>query len=474
VHRLSQENDNRPEPLLNSAQLADQAGLNESTLRGRVRAGVSDPVPHLRFGRYVRFDWNSAKLQDWIARNKKSSQTKKEGDGPQPERRRRKMRNRHQQGHLFKRSGAWYVRYYDDIVQPNGAIERVQLSRRIGAIKDYPTKAAARQLAEEFLAPINSGQLTAEGSMTLTQFVETIYLPYVEEQLKPSTYAGYRDIWRAHLKSRCGEIRLREFRTYEGEQVLRDIARSSVLGRNTLKHVKTLMSGIFKRAKRQGLLNGVNPIQDVSIPKSKESQETYAYSLEEITRMLAILPQPAGAVVAAAAFTGARRGEVRGFLWENYNGDEIRVTQSVWRGKITEPKTRKSKSPVPVIEPLRAALDAHRRLSGNPTTGLMFKSERGTSLDLQNLARRFRPTLEKAGLKWHGWHAFRRGLATNLYRLGVPDKTIQAILRHANLSTTMNSYVKTVTADAADAMKRLELICTNNALTSASPSVSVM
>ena len=35
--------------------------------------------------------------------------------------------------------------------------------------------------------------------------------------------------------------------------------------------------------------------------------------------------------------------------------------------------------------------------------------------------------------EWHGWHAARRGLGTNLYRLGVPEKTIQA-LRYANVS----------------------------------------
>jgi hypothetical protein len=34
-------------------------------------------------------------------------------------------------------------------------------------------------------------------------------------------------------------------------------------------------------------------------------------------------------------------------------------------------------------------------------------------------------------LAWRGWHAFRRGLATNVYLLGVRDKTIQAILRHS-------------------------------------------
>jgi integrase len=45
--------------------------------------------------------------------------------------------------------------------------------------------------------------------------------------------------------------------------------------------------------------------------------------------------------------------------------------------------------------------------------------------------------------QWYGWHAFRRGLGSNLYALGVPEVVIQNILRHANLSPTMTYYVKT-------------------------------
>ncbi len=54
--------------------------------------------------------------------------------------------------------------------------------------------------------------------------------------------------------------------------------------------------------------------------------------------------------------------------------------------------------------------------------------------------------------QWHGWHAFRRGLATNLHRLGVDDKTIQAILRHSNVGLTMNVYVKSVAESQVSAM----------------------
>jgi len=57
---------------------------------------------------------------------------------------------------------------------------------------------------------------------------------------------------------------------------------------------------------------------------------------------------------------------------------------------------------------------------------------------------------------WHGWHAFRRGLGTNLKRLGVDLKTIQEILRHAHIATTADIYVKEISEQAVEAMQRLE------------------
>jgi len=70
---------------------------------------------------------------------------------------------------------------------------------------------------------------------------------------------------------------------------------------------------------------------------------------------------------------------------------------------------------------------------------------------------------------WHGWHAFRRGLATNLHTLGVDDKTIQAILRHSNVGLTINVYIKSVTESQANAMDvlsaRLEQETNNNLAT---------
>jgi len=58
--------------------------------------------------------------------------------------------------------------------------------------------------------------------------------------------------------------------------------------------------------------------------------------------------------------------------------------------------------------------------------------------------------------EWRGWHAARRGLGSNLHRLGVPELTIQRILRHANVSTTATYYIKTADDDVRAAMAKLE------------------
>ncbi len=228
------------------------------------------------------------------------------------------------------------------------------------------------------------------------------------------------------------------------------------------------MSGVLKQAKRIGAINGVNPMQDVSIPKARPGGETYAYSLEEIFRMISVLPEPASTIIATAAFTGLRKSEIRGLLWENFHEEALWVTQSVWERFVNEPKTTESKAPVPVIAPLTKRLEKHREAHRAPTAGFIFC--------LATLRRQVRPgELElasqmagKARVQGRGHPTAR--LARVPARAGhEPSPARRAgqdhsgILRHSNLSTTMNSYVKSVPADASAAMRKLEAICTQYA-----------
>ncbi len=127
---------------------------------------------------------------------------------------------------------------------------------------------------------------------------------------------------------------------------------------------------------------------------------------------------------------GLRYGEIRGLVWENYNGEEMHVTRSIWNGKITDPKTRKGRAPVPVIRQLAERLEMHRLRCGNPQTGPIFANAKGNPLAIVSLTNRLIfPSLNRCGHcwkaqmahqkatheykrdaripEWHGWHAAR-------------------------------------------------------------------
>lgn len=374
------------------------------------------------------------------------------------------MKTRHQKGYIYKKDGHWYVRFRQLEVQFDGRAECKQRAVRLAPVSsDYRTKKSVEPLRDELFLrlKLNSPHYNLQSTMMLAQYVDTHFFPRYVAQLKPSVRGPYKYIWRKHLEPLCGQIRLRDFRTCDGQHVIAELAERGP-GRSTLKRLKSLLSGIFSEAIRQGVLDGTNPMREVRIPTFgvRPPQQTHAYTLDAIHKMLLVLPEPARTVVFTFAYTGLRKGEVEALRWENVRDDAIWVEQSVWRGQFTEPKSAKSKAPVPMIAPLARVLEAYRN---GQSEGLVFRSQRGTPLNLANLARRvIRPALRKVGLEWYGWHPFRRGLATNLKQIGVDDKTIQAILRHADYSTTMNSYVQSVPESVQKAMERLErLVCTN-------------
>jgi integrase len=85
----------------------------------------------------------------------------------------------------------------------------------------------------------------------------------------------------------------------------------------------------------------------------------------------------------------------------------------------------------------------------------MFANSVGKPLDLNSLYyREMREVLQKAGVEWAGWHGFRRGLASNLNRLGIDDSVIQEILRHSDVSVTQRCYITTTRPDAVAAMRQ--------------------
>jgi hypothetical protein len=54
--------------IINCARLAQRLTVPETWVREHVRSRSPDPIPHLKFGRYVRFVWDSPELTAWLER----------------------------------------------------------------------------------------------------------------------------------------------------------------------------------------------------------------------------------------------------------------------------------------------------------------------------------------------------------------------------------------------------------------------
>jgi integrase len=355
-----------------------------------------------------------------------------------------------QRGQLYQQNNACFVRYYrDEIV--DGQPVRKRVCQRVADVSDScRTKSEAWVHADPILALVNRGG-AAEGGLTLNEFAERYFLPWVKAKKKPSTFKFYDDLFKNHIRDRVGFVRLRDFTTRNAQEVL---DASSALSHSSVLRIKTGLSAIFSHAIRLGFILGANPAREAKAEGKRSDPQLHAYTLPEITAMLKLVDEPARTVCAVAAFAGLRESEIRGLQRSDYDGQSLHVRRAVWRTHVGDTKTVESKSSVPVIKPLRKLLDAHVRKNG--TGDWLFAGEKmGHPLHLDNLSRRvIRPAV---GERWRGWHAFRRGLATNLFALGVPPEVVQTILRHGDAETTKRHYILLKSLDEGRvAMSKLE------------------
>ena len=369
-----------------------------------------------------------------------------------------------QQGTVFERSGMWYLQYWrTDFV--NGADKRRRVTEMLVPKDDQHRNErdvrirCARQIGDK-LDPINLRTHQPASSLSFADFAEERFLPYLmdkiaREKRKPSLLKFYRDNLANHLKDTIGKIALRDMTTQHIQQLLDDIDRKKNLHHKTLQRIKTTISAVFTYAMQQDLVQR-NPVQGTTVEGRRTKPDRYAYSLKEMLAMISALPRRSATVVAVAGLTGLREGEIRGLQWQDYDGGTLSVGRSVWRTHVHQPKTDASIDMVPVIPSLRMVLDEYRKTVPNSPTDWIFDGNRKhTPLNLANLVRREMLPNLKPGT-WHGWHGFRRGLATRLHDAKVQVEVIQEILRHSDPKVTRDSYIVVKSDKTTKAMQKVD------------------
>ena len=94
---------------------------------------------------------------------------------------------------------------------------------------------------------------------------------------------------------------------------------------------------------------------------------------------------------------------------------------------------------------------------GSPEGGVVFHSGVGVPICGSRVGQRvIRRALEAIRSPWFGWHAFRRGLASNLYEIGAQDKAVERILRHSKPHVTRERYIKVFDRTVLEAVEKVQ------------------
>jgi len=114
------------------------------------------------------------------------------------------------------------------------------------------------------------------------------------------------------------------------------------------------------------------------------------------------------------------------------------VHRSVWRGRLSTPKTSTSQATLPLPDALVGIVREH---IATLKSEWLFLNTRGGFLTSENAVKQvLSPILDKLGLPRCGFHAFRHTHATLLLYNGATPQEAQAQLRHADPRITIGVY----------------------------------
>lgn len=386
----------------------------------------------------------------------------------------RQRRFRKQQGTIVERSNAFWVRFYRD--GEEGA--RVKVTEHLcDKSKEFPSAdcRAVELLRDAHMVRVNTDQhkalsapptpLPKETAITIGAFWLTTYLPWAQNNLRGSTSRGYEKIWGQYLKAELETRSLSEYTTLDANEFLTKLA--ARLNRNSLAHVRSLMSGIFKHAKNTRGRNNKpliieNPMHDVKVlVRVRDAGEMVAYSHEETMTILnALTRTDAKLFFALCAVLGMRPSEAAAVKWENINldGGVLKVREAAPYGKLGELKTKKSKRDLKIIEPVRTYIEAWHSEMKEPKAGLLFTPDGSKPINHSDFAKRWvKPQAEKVCSRWNGCYSGRHGAATDLYNQDGDVRAAYQVLGNS-LEVVMQTYVKPDTEQGATGLKKREQV----------------
>jgi integrase len=334
----------------------------------------------------------------------------------------------------------------------------------------------------------------------------------VEGGLSYATVTSYLSVIK-QVRNKWGGTRLTRIKPIQVQEWLRQMDAAP----KTKGHVKALMHRLYEKAMLWELVEWQrNPMQLVEVKGiSKRRRKPIVLTVEQYCQILALIPDPYRTMVVVAQCTGLRAEEVLALEWEDIDFENLhmRVVRAVVHGRVKWVKTEYSEDELPLDPDFAEILLTWKRRLGaereaqigisTPLVGLDLvfpssstgrhyhtapiqqdyirpagwclvecpKCRAGVGVWCQKAS----PTPNGKRLSIHderreaagkfdglGWHTFRHTYRSWLDDTGAPIGVQQKLMRHAQVSTTMNVYGNALMTAKREANSRVVRMALRN------------
>lgn len=371
-------------------------------------------------------------------------------------------RRRFQYGSLFQRGTrrkVWVARWWEDVINPDGAIGRRRRAEVLGAVAEIGSRSRAMDVLSKRISSINSGSHLPQSTRCFADFIAQDWSPVVLPGLKYATQKHYRYVLDVHLLPHFGTTRLYDITRERIQSFLAAKFRAG-LSWKTVKHIRGVLGRTLSTAEDWGYITQ-NPALKTQLPRRPlQQQPEMVLTPKQIAELVSQLREPARSIATLLVLTGVRIGELLALRWKCVDliARAVQITQTVYDGHFDTPKTQRSARIIPLSEEACRILLSLQQADSRPEE-LVFKTASETPLNRQNVLRRqLRPVSQKLGLHGIGWHSLRHAHATLLDSAGAPLGTVQALLGHSSPEITRGIYIHAIPDDQRRVVQRVETL----------------
>lgn len=260
-----------------------------------------------------------------------------------------------------------------------------------------------------------------------------------QPRLSPNTAPNYQLAMRRAVEH-FGQIPAKEITPVTVKGYLQQMARKGYARRTVNQHFVVLREICAWACENYNVL--ANPAALVKLPDNLAQTKRKMPTEEDIERIKSMKDTPDGLFLNFLLYTGLRLGEALAVRWGDIDPvkEIIEVHQSLYfagknQGELKEPKTEAGQRRVIYLKKLQSMLEPFR------TSDEKFVFGKGDKPMSKRAYDCLRQRCRKTGLNVTP-HQLRHAYATLLFEAGVPEKTAQNLMGHAQLSTTMDIYTE--------------------------------